>query len=99
MLISIYLFINRYTINHKFLTIKKFIIIIFENMYLFLISKKLIYKYKIYKINLYIVTFLMISLLYYNNDYIYNNNDIMISSYLINALYNLLFIYFFYYLC
>lgn len=91
MLISIYLFINRYTINHKFLTIKKFIIIIFENMYLFLISKKLIY--------IYIVTFLMISLLYYNNDYIYNNNDIMISSYLINALYNLLFIYFFYYLC
>lgn len=93
MLISIYLFINRYTINHKFLTIKKFIIIIFENMYLFLISKKLIYIY------IYIVTFLMISLLYYNNDYIYNNNDIMISSYLINALYNLLFIYFFYYLC
>lgn len=91
MLISIYLFMNRYTINHKFLTIKKFIIIIFENMYLFLISKKLIY--------IYIVTFLMISLLYYNNDYIYNNNDIMISSYLINALYNLLFIYFFYYLC
>lgn len=91
MLISIYLFINRYTINHKFLTIKKFIIIIFENMYLFLISKKFIY--------IYIVTFLMISLLYYNNDYIYNNNDIMISSYLINALYNLLFIYFFYYLC
>lgn len=41
----------------------------------------------------------MISLLYYNNDYIYNNNDIMISSCLINALYNLLFIYFFYYLC
>lgn len=93
MLISIYLFINRYTINHKFLTIKKFIIIIFENMYLFLISKKLIYIY------IYIVTFLMISLLYYNNDYIYNNNDIMISSCLINALYNLLFIYFFYYLC
>lgn len=91
MLISIYLFINRYTINHKFLTIKKFIIIIFENMYLFLISKKFIY--------IYIVTFLMISLLYYNNDYIYNNNDIMISSCLINALYNLLFIYFFYYLC
>lgn len=91
MLISIYLFINRYTINHKFLTIKKFIIIIFENMYLFLISKKFIY--------IYIVTFLMISLLYYNNDYIYNNNDIMISSYLMNALYNLLFIYFFYYLC
>lgn len=92
MLISIYLFINRYTINHKFLTIKKFIIIIFENMYLFLISKKTY-------IYIYIVTFLMISLLYYNNDYIYNNNDIMISSYLINALYNLLFIYFFYYLC